>query len=223
MKRPVFPKPLLEGLAAGIAGLALYGAAAGIEIALGSGPAAAALLEELGKAGLLLLSGWLGIRTRAEWTKRERNPARRARSQALALARGLSLGLVAIALFAGIENVAYLIAFPEAGVLGRLLWSLPVHLVAALLEALGAVFLFTHPATRIEAHRPLRSLTGPLVWTGALVLATAWHLSANLLASGRLTFPLFTTGVVIAHLLCLALLFRFLRQAYLGGFLHGAD
>ena len=203
----------LEGVAAVLAGLLLYGAAAGIEAFAGTGPVAAATVEELGKAALLLGFCWLD-----RDTVRERNPRREARGRRLRLARRLSLGLVAVTVFVGVENLAYLAVFPEAGVLARLLWSLPVHLTAALLEALGLLLLFDRLAARGR-----RRLAGVFLGLGGLGLAWAWHLGANLLVSGRLTSPVFAAGVVVANLCFLVLMVQFLRKAYLGGFLHGAD
>ncbi len=211
---------LLEGVIAVMAGLALFGAAAGMEMAVGAGPTASAILEELGKAALLLLAGRLGILFRAGQIL-ERNSRRQARSLALGAARGLSLGLVAIAVFAAIENMAYLIAFPESGVLTRLVWSLPVHLVAALAEAMGTLFLFRYLSDKAPGW--LKKLIGTTTWIGSLALAMVWHIGANLLVSGHLTASAFTAGMVTANLLFLVLLSQFLRQAYLGGFLHGAD
>jgi len=203
----------LEGAAAVLAGFLLYGLAAGIEAFAGTGPLVAATVEELGKASLLLGFCWQGWKGGPE-----RNPRREARGRLLRLARRLSLGLVAVAVFVGVENLAYLAAFPEAGVLARLLWSLPVHLVAALVEALGFLLVFRRLA---GGRRP--GLAGAALGSGGLVLAWAWHLGANLLVSGRLTPKVFTAGVVIANLLFLVLMMQFLRKAYLGGFLHGAD
>ena len=136
----------------------------------------------------------------------------------MALARGLSLGLVAVAVFAGAENLAYLIAFQEAGVLARLLWSLPVHLVAALAEALGVLLLFRWRGSGPAEARGRLPLVGEPV--PGLRLAPGRQ-PARL----RITSPLRPSrlGVVIANLLFLVLLLQFLRQAYLGGFLHGAD
>jgi len=139
------------------------------------------------------------------------------------MARGLSLGLVAITVFIGVEHLAYCAAFPEAGILTRLLWSLPVHLVAALVEALGALALLQQVNAEAEGRPWARALRGPGACCGALALAAAWHGGANLLVSGRLALPVFVTGACLAHLLFLILLSRFLTQAYLGGFLHGAD
>lgn len=195
-----------EALVAVTAGLALYGAAAGLGTAGGGGPVFSALLEELLKAALLLGFGWAGRRMGGE-----DNPRRLARCRALGLARGLSLGLVAVTVFAGAENLAYLAAYREAGVLARLLWSLPVHLVAALLEALGVLCLFRG------------RLAGSAFGCGLVALAMGWHAAANLLAAHRLAFPAFAGGVAVANLLFLILLLQYLRHAYLGGFLHGAD
>jgi hypothetical protein len=192
----------------------------GIEVGIQAGTVVSVELEELSKASLLLLFGYLGVQTGQSGG--ERHPVRRARARALDFARGLSLGLVAIVIFAGAEDLLYLHAFPEAGVLARLAWSLPVHLVAGLLEALGTVSLFRHPAGAIAIRR-VRTWVGLFFWVGSLGLAAAWHLAANQLASGPLPFPLYLAGAVTAFLLLVALLSAFFRQAYLGGFLHGAE
>jgi len=218
VKRWPWSSSLQEGALAVAAGLALYGASAGIETATGATPIMGAVVEETAKAALLLLAGWLGGRR-----PKACHPAQRPRAQALGMARGLSLGLVAITVFIGMENLAYCSAYPEAGILARLLWSLPVHLVAALVEALGALALLQQPEPPSPDRRWGRALRGPGAWFGALGCAAAWHGGANLLVSGRLPWPVFLAGAILATLLCLVLLSRFLTQAYLGGFLHGAD
>lgn len=218
MKRRPWPRSLQEGALAVAAGLALYGASAGIESATGVAPVMGAVVEETAKAALLLLAGWLG-----RHHPRACHPPQRPRARALGMARGLSLGLVAITVFIGMENLVYCSAYPEAGILVRLLWSLPVHLVAALAEALGTLALLKQLDTRSPDRRWVRTLRGPGVWIGSLACATAWHGGANLLVSDRLAWPIFLAGASLATLLCLVLLSRFLTQAYLGGFLHGAD
>jgi hypothetical protein len=204
-----------DGVLAVTAGLLLYAVAAGLETVLRTGLWSSTLLEELGKAVVLLVFG-------GTWrnTARAGRTVRQARSRALGLARGLSLGLVAIAVFAGAENMAYFLAFREAGVLARLFWSLPVHLVAGLVEALGTVLLFRC----LERKPGFRArLGGMSLWFSSLCLACAWHGGANGLVSGHLASSTFLGGIVIANLLFLVLLSQFLKQAYLGGFLHGAD
>ena len=203
----------MDGVLAVLTGLLLYGGAVGSETVLGTNLSGSALLEELGKALLLLTFGWCGI-------ARAGHCSRQGRARALGLARGLSLGLVAIGVFAGIENLAYLLAFREAGVLARLFWSLPVHLVAGLLEALGVVFLFRGLAGE---RRPRARVGGVSLWLSSLCLAFAWHRGANLLISAELAPSAFLGGIVLANLLFLFLMAQFLKQAYLGGFLHGAD
>jgi drug/metabolite transporter (DMT)-like permease len=95
-----------------------------------------------------------------------------------------------------------------------------VHLVAALAEALGVLFLFRN----LEGKRTLRrTLVGISLGFASLCLAGAWHMGANVLVSERLDPMVFAAGVVSANLLFLLLLSQFLKQAYLGGFLHGAD
>ena len=211
MKRSAFA----EGVSVAMAGLLLYGVMAGIESGLGMDLTVAAILEELGKAMVVLGFGWYGRRAAHEGPL-----PRLAQRRALGLARGLSLGLVAVAVFAGAENMAFLVAFREAGILARLLWSLPVHLVAALLEALGVVFLFRG----MEGRANFRArLVGVFLWSSSLCLAGVWHRGANALVSVRLASSTFAAGVVIANLLFLVLLSQFLKQAYIGGFLHGAE
>ena len=211
MKHPVCQ----DGVTAVVAGLLLYAAATGVETFLTAGPMVSAILEELGKMLLLVGFGWSG-RSAA----RERHPLRQARARALGAARGLSLGLVAVVAFAGAENLGYLIAFQEAGILARLLWSLPVHLVAALSEALGVLFLLRC----LEGKRDFRPrLVGISAWFAGTGLAMAWHVGANILVSNSLTPSVFAGGVVLANLLFLVFMLLFLRQAYIGGFLHGAD
>lgn len=207
MNRPAFK----DGGIVVMAGLFLYGAAAGVEAGLGAGPAVSAVLEEFGKMVLLLGFGWRG------WgSTREGRLPRQIRARILGLARGLSLGLVAVAVFAGAENLAYLVAFQEAGVLARLFWSLPVHLVAGLLEALGVIRVF-------RGLERAQGLVGVSLALASLGLACAWHLGANLLLLEHLSSATFLGGVVVANLLFLVLLWQFLKQAYLGGFLYGAD
>jgi hypothetical protein len=198
-------RAFIEAVLAALAGLLLYAAAAGLETVLDAGPTLSAILEELGKTMLLLVFGWSG-RVGAS-----------VRQRVLGLARGLSLGLVAVTVFAAAENMAYLLAFQEAGVLARLLWSLPVHLVAALAEAWGVLILLRGRETS------RRAILGTLCWFAGLCFACAWHIGANALASVHLAASTFAGGVALAILLFLVLMSQFLKQAYLGGFLHGAD
>lgn len=207
MRWPRPSPPMTEALLALAGGGALFGLAASLERGFDLGPVAGAWLEEVGKTLLLLGFGLL-------WSRRivpERQPRRAERTRALGIARGLSLGLVAVSVFVLIENLAFFAAFPEAGILDRLLWSTPGHLVAALLEALGLLALL-----RGERFGPLRAGV-------ALILAGGWHTGLNLLASGPLAGSYFLAGSAVALLAALTLLFLFLGQAYLGGFLHGAD
>ncbi len=199
--------PLGEAVLALAGGCALFGLAAGLERGLGLGPVSGAWVEEVGKVLLLLGFGIRGLRRAAP----ERQSRRADRAKALAAARGLSLGLVAVSVFVLIENLAYFAAFPEAGILDRVLWSTPGHLAAALLEALGLLSLLR------------RSRFGVLKAVTALTLAGAWHTGLNMLASGALAGPHFLAGSLVALLAFVAFLFLFLGQAYLGGFLHGAD
>jgi hypothetical protein len=208
MRVRAIPRPAVEALLVLVGGLSLYGAASGLEIALGTGPVGGALLEETGKALVILVAGWLGGRKAVS----ERHPRRQIRATNLGIARGLSLGLSAVAMFVLAENMAYFSVFPEAGILKRLLWSMPGHLVAALLEALGSLWLLRRCDWR-----------GALLAGMSLVLAVLWHVAMNLLATGPLTALVFTTGALLAPSLFLILLLLYLDRAYLGGFLHGAD
>ncbi len=200
MRGPCPSRPVVEALWVLAGGAALFSLAAGLERGFELGPVSGAWLEEVGKTLLLLGFGLLGNRR-----------AMPERARALGIARGLSLGLVAVSVFVLIENLAYFAAFPEAGILSRLLWSTPGHLVAALLEALGLLALL-----RRERFGPLRA-------GAALVLAGAWHTGLNLLASGPLAGSQFLVGSLVALIAFVSLLFLFLGQAYIGGFLHGAD
>jgi hypothetical protein len=212
------PRPLLECLVAMGAGLGLFGLMAALEIHFKTGLLASALLEESGKALLILVFGWLGMRVRTGSAQSEASPARRKRALFLGAAHGLSLGLLATAVFIGAENLDYLIAFPEAGVLERLLWSAPVHLVAALTEALGSIVLL-----RSLEMRGWRRLARLALWLGTFLLAWGWHAGANQLVSRELSPTVLGAGIVIANVFFLVLLARFLRHAYVGGFLYGAD
>lgn len=200
-------QPMVEAFLAGAGGVALFGVASGLERGFGLGPVSGAWVEEVGKAVLLLGFGAAGVRRAVK----PGAPRRAGRVRSLGAARGLSLGLVAVAVFVLIENLAYFAAFPEAGILSRLLWSTPGHLAAALLEALGALALL-----RGSRFGVVKAVT-------VFALAGAWHAGLNLLASGALAGPHFLAGALAALLAALSLLFLFLGQAYLGGFLHGAD
>lgn len=82
---------------------------------------------------------------------------------------GTSRAIVAITIFSALETLAYQASFPGTPVWGRLFWSSPVHLVAALAAALALG----------RAGLGLRRALG-----GALALGfgLAWHLLANALA-----------------------------------------
>lgn len=172
-------------------------------------------------------------------------------------ARGLSLGIAAIAVFAAIENLAYFAAFPGWGAAGRLLWSEPVHLVSALALSLGLLA----PAAGRGAAAGLRAGAGrsaapaapgramgdrgspggggrgaaraALALSGGFALAYAWHLAANLAASGLL-FPgaaeapggaarLLASGTILNAAALWALGRLYLRKAVIGGFLYGKE
>jgi hypothetical protein len=208
----------LEVLLVGAGGLALYGFAT---VAGYRGPVIAAALEETGKALLLLGAGAMGVRATRGAAPMERSEARRRRAARLGLARGLSLGLASIGCFACLEHLAYAIAFPEAGILDRLLWVMPVHLGSALVQALGTLLLvrsFLAPGTWRA-----RTLRGFLPWLLGFALALAWHGGANLLVTGLPSPRLLLLGGLAGWGIASFLLLRFLRHAYLGGLLHGLD
>lgn len=172
----------------------------------GLGLVASALLEECGKFALLV-----GL---AATAARKRNHA------AIAKANGdaLCLGLVAIGLFATIENLAYFLAFPARDILARLLWSEPVHLVCGFFEAAAAGVLATAARRREKASSWLRPC---LEAVSCIAFALAWHLGFNLLAAADPTGP----AVAAAGLANLAALLAggryFAQRVLVGGFLYG--
>lgn len=219
------PAPILEGTAASAAGAGLYAGAALLENQLVASPVLSAGLEEIGKALVILAAGLLAMRHAARASRVERAPARRLRMLRLGAARGLSLGLVAAAVFAAVENIAYLAAFPETGVLARLAWSLPVHLAAALAEAVGAEMLLGRLARHaaVRPARPSRLVLAAAAWLLALCGAAGWHAGANLLAERGFTRGAFALGTVTAFALTALLLALFLRRAHIGGYLDAAE
>lgn len=222
---------VLEAGLAAISGLLLYLGALVLEglgellLAPGSPEAARralfALIEEGAKLGLLLA---FGLRFGAGGPRRRGADALR-----LGAARGLSLGIAAVAVFAAIENLAYFAASPGWGAAGRLLWSEPVHLVSALALSLGLFPLVSGrggPAGRRAAR------AAPAI-AGGFALAYAWHLGANLAASGLLlpraaeapggAARLLAAGSILNAAALWALLRLYLRKAVIGGFLYGKE
>ncbi len=222
---------VLEAGLAAISGLLLYLGALVLEglgellLAPGSPEAARralfALIEEGAKLGLLLA---FGLRFGAGGPRRRGADALR-----LGAARGLSLGIAAVAVFAAIENLAYFAASPGWGAAGRLLWSEPVHLVSALALSLGLFPLVSGrggPAGRSAAR------AAPAI-AGGFALAYAWHLGANLAASGLLlpraaeapggAARLLAAGSILNAAALWALVRLYLHKAVIGGFLYGKE
>ncbi|HRY71841.1 MAG TPA: hypothetical protein P5165_01340 [Spirochaetia bacterium] len=222
---------VLEAGLAAISGLLLYLGALVLEglgellLAPGSPEAARralfALIEEGAKLGLLLA---FGLRFGAGGPRRRGADALR-----LGAARGLSLGIAAVAVFAAIENLAYFAASPGWGAAGRLLWSEPVHLVSALALSLGLFPLVSGrggPAGRGAAR------AAPAI-AGGFALAYAWHLAANLAASGLLlpraaeapggAARLLAAGSILNAAALWALVRLYLHKAVIGGFLYGKE
>ncbi len=222
---------VLEAGLAAISGLLLYLGALVLEglgellLAPGSPEAARralfALIEEGAKLGLLLA---FGLRFGAGGPRRRGADALR-----LGAARGLSLGIAAVAVFAAIENLAYFAASPGWGAAGRLLWSEPVHLVSALALSLGLFPLVSGrggPAGRSAAR------AAPAI-AGGFALAYAWHLAANLAASGLLlpraaeapggAARLLAAGSILNAAALWALVRLYLHKAVIGGFLYGKE
>ena len=242
---------VLEAGLAAISGLLLYLGALVLEglgellLAPGSPEAARralfALIEEGAKLGLLLA---FGLRFGAGGPRRRGADALR-----LGAARGLSLGIAAVAVFAAIENLAYFAASPGWGAAGRLLWSEPVHLVSALALSLGLFPLVSGrggPAGRTDPRRAMgdrgipaggpagrRAARAAPAIAGGFALAYAWHLGANLAASGLLlpraaeapggAARLLAAGSILNAAALWALLRLYLRKAVIGGFLYGKE
>jgi hypothetical protein len=236
-------RPPLEAASVATAGLFLYAAALVPERLLSASGGLSALIEEMLKTLTIAAFALAGARSAARMAGTERSSIRRARAIRLGSARKTSLALAAVAVFAAIENLSYFLAFPEAGIAARLVWSLPVHLVAALAEALGVLALAASLARARAARmggkpeslkRRLASLSAFLAGAGSGFL---WHWTANALAAGGqggglpgpsfladgAAGPVFLAGAALNILAFIVLATAFSRRAYIGGFLHGAD
>ena len=123
-------------------------------------------------------------------------------------ARAASLAIVAIVIFSAVENAAYAAAFPGGAILGRLLWSSPVHLISALAYAI---------ALGRPGRAPIRfRFSTALAFAGAFT----WHLVANLVASRN---PGSLEGLVMATVsiaFFLALSRAFFGTLLIGGLDH---
>jgi len=129
---------------------------------------------------------------------------------AAALARRLGdpgKGLAAVAGatgFAALENLAYLGAFPGAGVFLRLGWSLPLHVNGAALFALA-----------LASRRPGAAAAA------ALLASAAYHAAFNAAAAAA-PAPLVTAGGVAINLVvCAGLAFAARLRFAWGGILDG--
>jgi hypothetical protein len=231
----------LPAIAAVASGLLLYFLLAGLETALGSGLLASVGLEELCKC-LLALAFALSFSAadRSGLARGAKSKAKAKRSLGLPPeVKGLSWALVAVAIFATAENLAYFAAFPGQGILLRLIWSEPVHLVSALAEA-SAIYLLLSLLPRGQATRagagPGKAgrLAGQALTALALLaFALAWHLGFNLVADGPLpalaadagpAWRATLTFAALANLAALAALaYHFAHRVIVGGFLYGPD
>jgi len=111
------------------------------------------------------------------------------------------LALATIAVFGTFENLAYLSAFSSAGIVGRLFWSLPVHVAGAM-----AV---------IAALSSRRSLVAP-----AFLFAAGWHLGANALASSSPSAAVLIAGSVLSVAAIVVLSRLWFRNVVLEGIVH---
>ncbi len=129
---------------------------------------------------------------------------------AAALARRLrnpGLGLAAVlgaTGFAAAENLAYMAAFPDAGVFLRLGWALPLHVNAAALFALS-----------LAGRKPAAAAAG------AFAASAAVHAAFNAAAATNPSPPVLLGGIVFNLALCAALAFRTRRRFAWGGILYG--
>lgn len=155
---------LTTGIGVVVLGLSLFALLAAGERLLDSGHVASALLEESAKwtliAAFLFFPPSSRRRGAAAETKRsgQSRPASRDDSRRLrtrppieprreparleAATDRLFLALAAVTVFVATENMAYFLAFPESGIFLRLAWAEPVHIVAALAEAIGLYSFF---------------------------------------------------------------------------------
>jgi hypothetical protein len=219
-------------LAATAAGLLLYASLALLEPALGTGLEASVLLEEGLKCALLAAFAAMFMAA-----GRGAALSRGGSEKGLGLppsVRGLSWGLVAIAVFATAENLAYFAAFPGRGILLRLSWSEPVHLVSGLAEASALWQLLGPGRKKPTPPRPARATAGRLARALAFLgLALAWHLGFNLLADGPIprlaagagpAWRAALVGAALANLAAIiALAYNFAHRVIVGGFLYGQD
>jgi hypothetical protein len=225
-------RPFLEGTIALASGAILFAAAAALERARSMPPLASAAIEELLKTAFMVAAGLAGRALATGVTAPTDRRSRADRQARLGAARGLSLGLVAAATFAAVENLAYFAAFPEAGALGRLFWSMPVHLVASLVEAIAALPLVQklfeespgapcHGTLRDAIRRSCRRLAAPMVLATGFALGAALHAAANLAAACGAASP--ALGAAVGLPILVALAATYIDTAYVGGFLHGTD
>lgn len=182
------PLATLSGLAAGALGAEGYAAAL-------MRTAPAALSEEAIRWGLIGLFAPL---------LRRAIPDLRRRGRAL-------FGMAALAgwAFGAAENLSYFLAFPDAASFWRLLYSMPVHLNAALLYALA-----WGRADAGDAARP-----GP----AAPALGLTWHLAFNAAAlalPARVAAPV---GGGLNLIAFLALAYAAERRFVLRGVFYGYD
>jgi len=147
-------------------------------------PVLSVLPEEALKLGLALGAAALA--------RRLRNP-------------GLGLAVVPGATgFAAAENLAYMAAFPDAGVFLRLGWALPLHVNAAALFALA-----------LASPRPAAAAAG------AFAVSAAVHAAFNAAAVTHPSPPMLLGGIVFNLALCAALAFLTRRRFAWGGILYG--
>lgn len=129
---------------------------------------------------------------------------------AAALARRLGdpgTGLAAVAGatgFAALENLAYLKAFPGAGVFLRLGWSLPLHVNGTALFALA-----------LASRRPGAAAAA------ALLVSTAYHAAYNAAAAADPTPLAVAGGVAVNLVICAGLAFAARLRFAWGGILDG--
>ncbi len=229
MRDPSRLERALETLSVPLAGASIYALAFAAERLIAAEPGTAALIEELLKLAVISAYALGGLASSAHRASLERSPLRFGRAIMLLCARRLSLALAAVAVFAAIENLAYFLAFPEAGIAARLAWSMPVHLVSGLLEALGILAAVKAAARRLAAAKGGRALEPPaLIAAAAALLACcgagfAWHWAANSLVSGGLGDQRYMLGAAANLAAFVFLATAFARRAYIGGMLHGAD